>query len=399
MTRPSFSHLVLTLAGKDWRLFWADRRAAVLCFAVPVVLASVFGLIFGRSTEDKAAARLPVAVVVEDDGPFTRRTADAILGAARLDAVELTRAEAERQVADRRPGVAIVLSRGFERVRDWVPGGSSPRPPVEILHHPTASAEGQWAEGVLTETVMRQLAGEKLGGLLGTGGDALAPPFQAEVGPVTGPGRARFDAYAHSFCGMTLQYLLFWGMESGLVFLLERQRGVWPRLRAAPVPLRAILLGKGLATAGIALLMVLVTFGFGWVVFGVRVAGSWPGFVLLAITASGLAAATGLLVAAVGGTEARARSVSILIIIGVSMLGGLWLPAFLLPGWVRDLALALPTTWAMRGLDGVTWQGRGFLDVLPGAAVVAGFTAVFLVVAVAQLAAADRRGQRGRCLA
>ena len=35
-----------TLAAKDWRLFWADRRAAVLCFVVPVVLASAFGLIF-----------------------------------------------------------------------------------------------------------------------------------------------------------------------------------------------------------------------------------------------------------------------------------------------------------------------------------------------------------------
>ncbi|MDB5305925.1 MAG: transporter permease [Gemmataceae bacterium] len=397
MTRPPLSHLVLALAGKDWQLFWADRRAAVLCFVVPVVLASAFGLIFGRSTEDRAATRLPVAVVVEDDGPFTRRVADAVLASDRLEAVELTRAEAETRVADRRPGVAVVLPRGFERVKDWTPGGGGDRPPVEILHHPTTVAERQWAEGVLTETVMRGLAREKLGGLAGAGGDAFAPPFRTEAAPVTGPGRAHFNAYTHSFCGMTLQYLLFWGMESGLLFLRERQRGTWVRMRAAPVPLGAVLLGKMLATAGIALLMVLVTFGFGRVAFGVTVTGSWPGFVLLALAASGLAAATGLLVAAVGGTEARARSVSILVILGVSMVGGLWLPAFLLPGWVRDLALSLPTTWAMRGLDGVTWQGWGFAAALPSVAAVAGFAAVFLAVAVARLVAADRRGRRGGC--
>ena len=40
------------LAGKDWRLFWADRRAAALCFLVPVVLASAFGLIFARPAQD-----------------------------------------------------------------------------------------------------------------------------------------------------------------------------------------------------------------------------------------------------------------------------------------------------------------------------------------------------------
>jgi ABC-2 type transport system permease protein len=393
MIRPTYPGLILALAGKDWRLFWADRRAAALCFLVPVVLASAFGAIFGRTTADKAATRLPVAVVVEDDGPFTRQIADELLASPRAEAVELSRAAAEARVGDRRPGVAIVLPRGFERVKDWQPGTTTDRPPVELLYHPTTTAERQWAEGVLTEIVMRRLAREKFGGLAGT--DVFAPPFRAAAAAVTGPARAPFNAYTHSFCGMTLQYLLFWGMESGLLFLRERQRGTWVRLRAAPVPLGAILLGKALATASIALLIVLVTFAVGRVAFGVTVTGSWVGFGLLALAASGLAAATGLLVAAIGGTEARARSVSILVILGVSMVGGLWLPAFLLPGWVRDLALSLPTTWAMRGLDGVTWQGRGLAETARGAAAVAAFAAVLLALAVARLVAAEEQRKRG----
>jgi ABC-2 type transport system permease protein len=166
-------------------------------------------------------------------------------------------------------------------------------------------------------------------------------------------------------------------------------------LRAAPVPLWSILAGKTLSTAAIALLMVLVTFGFGAVVFGVRVVGSWPGFLLLAAAASGLAAATGLLVAALGGTEARARSICILVILGVSMLGGLWLPSFALPGWARDLALVLPTTWAMRGLDGVTWQDRGLLAVLPNVGVGAALTATFQAVAGGRRVSSEARRRRG----
>ena len=275
-------------------------------------------------------------------------------------------------------------------MKDWRPGSPDERPPVEIRHHPLASAERQWAEGALTEIVMRRLARDKLGD-----NAELAPPFHIEATAATGANHSAFNAYTHSFSGMTLQYLLFWGMESGLLFLRERQRGSWTRLQAAPLPLAAILLGKALATAAVALLVVLATFGFGCLAFGVRIHGSHLGFALLALAASGLAAATGLLVAALGDTEARARAVSILVILGVSMLGGLWLPAFLLPGWLRDIALSLPTTWAMRGLDAATWQGKNLLGVLGNAAVVAAFAAVFLVLAAARIKSVETRRRKG----
>ncbi len=380
--------LILALAGKDWRLFWADRRAAALGFAVPVVLASAFGLLLHRPPGDPA--RLPLAVAADADGPFTRAVVADLLASPRLDAKLVPAAEATACVADRDPGVAVVLPKGFERL----PAGGD-RPSVALLHHPSCGAERQWAEGAFTEVVMKRLARERLPTFLAA--DALTPPFEVAAAPVAAGGGspAAFNAYTHSFNGMTLQYLLFWGMESGLMLLRERRRGVWTRVRAAPVPLGAVLLGKALATAGIALLQVGVTFAFGWAAFGVAVTGSAVGFALLAVAACGLAAATGLLVAAIGGTEARARSVCVLAILGVSMVGGLWMPAFLLPAWVRGAALALPTTWAMRGLEAVTWEGRGLRAALPGVAAVWGFTALFLALAAARLASAEARRRRG----
>src|SRR4029079_3360299 len=127
-------------------------------------------------------------------------------------------------------------------------------------------AERQWAEGVFAETVMRRLARGRLAGVVNT-----ETPFSIEAAPVGGPGRAGFNSYTHSFSGMTLQYLLFWGMESGLLFLRERRQGIWARVRRAPWPVWVVLTGKAVATAGIALLIVLATFGFGYVAFGVRV--------------------------------------------------------------------------------------------------------------------------------
>src|SRR5262249_34167625 len=147
-----------------------------------------------------------------------------------------------------------------------------------------------------------------------------------------------------------------------------------------------------LATALVALAQFAATFAFGAAFFGVCITGSVLGFVLIALAAALLSAATGLLVAALGGNEGRARSVAILVILTLSLLGGLWLPAFLLPGWAQRLALALPTTWAARGLEGVTWQGMGLGEALHCAGVLAGFSAGFLAVAWWGLSRAERRG-------
>jgi ABC-2 type transport system permease protein len=386
MPPPLFA-LALAIAGKDWRLFWADRRAALLAFAVPIALASAFGLVFARQTDARAASKVQLAVVIEEDSEFAGRIAGALLASDRCEVTFLSRSEAEARVADRRPGVAIVLPPGFDRVKNWRPGSIAEPIAVSILHHPLAQAEKQVAEGILAEVVMRAVAKEKLGAV-------IAAPFRVEAAAVAGSPTANFNSYSHSFSGMTLQYLLFWGMESGLLLLRERQRGAWSRLRAAPVPLSAVLLGKALATAGIALLIVAVTFAFGWFAFGIRIQ-SWVGFACLAVAASGLAAASGLLVAAIGGSEARARSLSILVILGVSMLGGLWLPSFLLPGWLRDASLGLPTTWAMRGFDAATWQGLELKHALKCSWVVAVFSAGFLFIAAVRLAACESRRRRG----
>jgi ABC-2 type transport system permease protein len=396
--RMSRGRLIAALAAKDWRLFWADRRAALLAFAVPILLASAFGLIFHKPDANGSGAptKLPVLIVIEDNGHFTDQVAVDLVASPRLDARYATRAEAEAAVADNRPSVAIVLPTGFEKLRDWRPGGSDERFQLQLLHHPAAAAERQIAEGAVTEVVMKQLARERLGGLARASDAVLAPPFRiVPTSTASASADVRFNSYSHAFCGMTLQYLLFWGMESGLVFLRERRRGVWSRLRAAPVPFGCVLAAKVLSTAYIAFLQVLATFGFGYLVFGVGVTGSFVGFVLLAVAACGLAAATGLLVAAIGRTEARARSVSILVILGISMLGGLWVPAFVLPGWVRDVALALPTSWAMRGLGGVTWQGQGFVAVLPSVGMVAAFAVVFLALATWRLRAGERALRQG----
>ncbi len=426
--------LLAVLFVKDWRLVWSDRRAVLLSFAVPIALASLFSLLFDRPRQSGEAVRLRLLVAVEATGPCTEAVLQELQASPRLEVAVVSRSAAEEAVRRQRAAVALVLPAGFEEAvgRVALPlgvpvsvaaagtgptGVAATEPPaaaassvsksqksglevsgshqsgleLPLLYGPTAEAERYWAEGAVTEAVWKAVA-RRQWPVWGEFAAELTSPVRVAAMPASPEVGGRLDAATHSFCGMTVQYLLFWGMECGLLFLRERQRGIWRRLRAGPASLGLLLLARALSTASLAVLQVMATFAFGGLVFGVRVHGSWVGFVLVTAALCALSAATGLLVAAWGGSEGRARQVSILVILAMSMLGGLWLPAFLLPEWVQRLGAVLPTRWAMDGLSVVTWQGAGGRAIVPHLAVLAGYVLVFLVGAVWRLRRQEELG-------
>lgn len=351
-------NLLWILALKDIQLFLVDKKAAALCFLVPIILASGFGYVFSKPLQNEDL-KLPLLIIREDNSPLAIKLADALLKSTKLEAAPASREDALRKIERRSARIALIIPKDFASqiaLKKKVPA-------IEILHHPSSSLESKWAEGIFTEIAFREAAPELLGFWLpGASSLKLERPFEVKKDPYpTGMDISR-QAYSHSFSGMTMQYLLFWGMDCGLLLLRERRQGIWKRLKAAPIPIPTLLGGKIIATALIALTQILITFSFGSLVFGVSINGSILGFLIMAIATALLSAATGLLIAAVGGTENRARSMAILSILSISILGGLWLPSFMLPLYVQNFSLILPTTWMIKGFEGVIWQGMGLLD-------------------------------------
>ena len=367
-------NLLWVLASKDIQLFLVDKKAAALCFLVPIILASGFGYVFSKPLQNEDL-KLPLLIIREDNSPLAIKLADALLKSTKLEAAPASREEALRKIERRSARIALIIPKDFASqiaLKKKVPA-------IEILHHPSSSLESKWAEGIFTEIAFREAAPELLGFWLpGASSLKLERPFEVKKEPFpTGMDISR-QAYSHSFSGMTMQYLLFWGMDCGLLLLRERRQGIWKRLKAAPIPLPTLLGGKIIATALIALTQILFTFSFGSLVFGVAINGSILGFLIMAIATALLSAATGLLIAAVGGTENRARSMAILSILSLSILGGLWLPSFMLPLYVQNFSLLLPTTWMIKGFEGVIWQGMGLVDASYCALVTLLFSTAFI---------------------
>jgi ABC-2 type transport system permease protein len=192
----------------------------------------------------------------------------------------------------------------------------------------------------------------------------------------------QYNGYAHSFGGIGIQFILFVGIDVGIALLLQRQGGVWKRLRAAPLS-RGVVLGSRATSAAIAsMFIMMVLFGFARVVFNVRVQGSMAGFLGVCAAFSLMTASWGLLIAALGKTPEATRGLAILTTLLMVMLGGAWVPTFIFPAWLQKLTVVIPARWAMDGLDATTWRGLGFSAAALPIALLTGCALLFGALAV-----------------
>jgi len=212
----------------------------------------------------------------------------------------------------------------------------------------------------------------------------LTMPYEVKKQAVTSASGTPYNGYAHAFAGMGVQFILFMAIEMGVGLLLQRQQGLWKRLRAAPLS-RGVLLGsRAVSTALISLFILFCLFGFARVVFGVRTEGSVPGFLAVCVAFSLMTAAFGLLIAGVGKTPEGTRGISIVSTLLLLMLGGAWVPTFVFPAWLQRLTVAVPTRWAIDGLDATTWRGLGFSAVALPIVLLVATAIAFVALAVAR---------------
>ena len=417
----------LALFRKDLRLFFSDRRAVLMSFAAPILIASFFGFLFSGSSKGDAA-KVPVSLVDGDGSVVSRKLMASIASDKSLDAKMESLEAARERVRKGKATVALVIPKGFgeEATRAFFRGGKKPQ--VGLHYDPSHTAELGLVKGLLTQHAMEVVSAEVFNGEAGRGvvkeslseldtakgmkaedrtalkdllgsldryqsrqkedkpaggaGPGMTMPFSMLESAVTSGDQVEYNGFAHSFGGMGVQFILFMGIEAGISILLLRQTGLWKRLRSAPLSKATLLGSRAASAAAISMLILAVIFGFARLVFQVRIQGSFLGFLGVCLAFSLMTASYGLLIASLGHTPDAARGLSIFVTLLMVMLGGAWIPAFVFPAWLQKVTLLVPTRWAVDGLDAMTWRGLGLMEALPPIAVLLAFTALFGAVAV-----------------
>jgi ABC-2 type transport system permease protein len=209
----------------------------------------------------------------------------------------------------------------------------------------------------------------------------LTIPYEVTATAMAARDGVPYNGYAHSFAGMSVQFILFAGIDAGVVLLLLRQRGLWQRIRAAPLSKGEFLLARTLSTALISAFQLAVIYAAAVLLFGVRIQGSPVGFVGVALAFCLLNASFGLLLATLGRSAPATRGIASMVTLLLVMLGGAWVPSFVFPLWLQKASLYTPTRWAVDGLDAMTWRGLPFGQALLPMAVLFGTALVCLLLA------------------
>ena len=418
---------IIALVRTDLQLFRGDRRAVVVGVLVPILIAAFFGYVFGGSGARDDAGKMAVAVVNEDAVPLAAEIVAALAADPLLNTRSTSRAEAETLVRTGQVPVAVRLPAHFSdaAVGAFFTGRGKPR--VELLVDPSNRMSGQVVEGLLTEHAMQLVSKAAMSGPdtdaqiaqriaeLAASSDAevsqraelksllesvqrlnartradggppaggiqrgLTIPYEVDVRPLSGPANVPYNSYAHSFAGMTVQFILVSGIDAGVVLLLMRSRGIWQRFRSAPLARWQLLVARALSTTLIGLFQFVLVYAAAFAIFHVRIQGSVLGFAAVALSFCVMNATFGLMLASIGRSAGVTRGLATMATLLLVMVGGAWVPSFVFPAWLQTVSLASPVRWAVDGLDAMTWRGLGLDAALMP-------VAVLLVTAMACLA-------------
>lgn len=421
---------VAAMVRKDMQLFFSDRRAVIMSFAVPIAIASFFGSIFSGPSRNAEPARIAVAIVDQDGSAISKGIVAGALADKNLKLTTPAEPDARDSVRRGKTVVAVIIPRGFGDAAGRAFFSSGEKPLIDLVYDPSHAMELAMVRGVMTEHIMEAVSREMFGGQQGrvlidemlpriersptlpegqrkaladmlasvqkyngqTASDGAAQnaprgitmPYSIREQAMTAGSNVAYNGYAHSFAGMAIQFLLFAMANLGVEMLLERQRGLWKRLRSAPVSRAALLAGKAISGALISLMTLWVSFAFAMIVFHVRIEGSVAGFIAISLGVALMAAAFGILVAALGNTPATARGITSFAILIMVMLGGAWVPTFVFPAWLQQLTLVVPVRWAVDGFDAMTWRGLDAGGAVRPVLVLVGFAAAFMAIAAAR---------------
>jgi ABC-2 type transport system permease protein len=408
---------IFALTWKDLKLFFKDPKAMALIFLQPFL----FIVIMSYALAGAFGSGKPIKIIVvnEDRGNEAARVVKDLSGLSGI-AVEtswegavVTRKKAEELITAGKRGLAVIFPPDFSSVLEQDPADKEPAStrvllmvdpaaPASVTGPVTGAVQGMIERTSFTARMPRGI--DYLFGrydMTGTGISREALKKKAEdsisrMGPDGGdktvtvekvtPKAMKMERFPDSFQqnvpGYTI-YGVFW-IASLLAasVLREKREGTFARLMAAPIGRSTVLAGKLIPYYLINVLQIAIMMAASAALFKMTFGSSPAGLVATSLALAACATSLGILISSLARTEAQASSMTVLLLLVMSALGGCFVPRFLMPRALQTIGLLTPHAWALDAYQDLIVRGYGLIDVMPKVAVLAGFALLFFVVGI-----------------
>ena len=390
------------IAVNDIRVFLADRSNYVNLFVMPIILALVLGFAFSGGD---SADNIRVDIIDNDNSPQSQALLDTLRETNPTFVLcpmdDTLIADFSCDLGETFDGsVGFSVEQSLERLDDSVSASLIVIPAnygndlstfkgVQIDYY--SYADMTTGDGVLTslQAAIQRQNGAIVAARVGRGiGDALLEEDSTDtfVDAVyqdalnqwaTDDSLVKFvstqageeseettgSGFNQSVPGMACMYVLFTAMAGLQTLLEERKQWTLQRLVILPISRATILSGKILGR----MLMCMTTFSVMFIVglgLGVDFGGNLAAAFLIMLAYSICTTSMNFAIAPLIRSEGQAASLSVMIAIVFSALGGAWWPLEIVPEPMRVIGHLSPVAWAMNGFNELIYFGGGVVDIL-----------------------------------
>jgi ABC-2 type transport system permease protein len=404
-------HQIIAITLKELKVLWLDREALALLFAMPMffILVMSFAL---EGVFQAGSKGHPIEILVlhrnggrlADQAIADLKQMEGLILIEIHEGIPLTSDKAEQLIGKGVYPLALLFPEGYtERVLQTSKDPQKRKATVYLISDPAmnlqllATVKGA-IQGVIERRVLLAKVPQRLKEMFGTlGGIEGQLDNMLENANISEGGRSGVD-FIHTFPkgyntgrrptateqnvpAYTIFGVFFIVLTLASSFLQEKKDGTFQRILSAPLFKTALLIGKLLPYYLMNLIQIALMFSVGVMVFGMEL-GHLPALVIISLALSAAANGLGLLVAALGKTESQVNGMSVLLAITLSALGGMMVPAFIMPDLMKTLSLFTPHAWALAGYHDIIIRGLGIKEILTEVAVLLGFASFFFFIAL-----------------
>jgi ABC-2 type transport system permease protein len=408
----------LTIVRRDLIRYLRNPGRTALLFAMPLVMAGIFSLVFGGNGGAEGIS-IRVLLFDQDQSLLSRLLAGAggsSQADGRLDIVPVG-AEGLEMMERGEASALVHLPEGF--TADFLAGRQTT---IEVIKNPAhrflpqVVDEGVGILGVVLsqasvvfrsefnqisqfrasnafpeDAAVAAMSGDINGKLRELDHFLFPPVISLETTTSdAGDSGAGFSILAIMLPGLSVMGILFLAQSATRDILRDRESGLLRHLLTSPVSVGDYILGKSLSvllvtTVGFLILVLIgVAAGVHW--------GSPPAVAALLLATSVAASGTLLLIMSAVGSERQGDALTTIIIISWSLLGGGFVPVSQIPAFLRPISATTLVYWATDGFNALVINHAGVTDIALNLVVLTGFGFTFLMAGALLL---QRRIGRG----
>jgi ABC-2 type transport system permease protein len=363
---------IAAVVAKEFIQLVRDRLTYAMIIGVPIGQLLLFG--YAINSDPK---HLPTAVLVQDQGEFSRSVIGALQRSDYFDIVWVAHSHGEMDRLMRRGEIqfAITIPGDFTR---RVVRREDPQILVEAdASDPTATGAAVAALAQLPQYALTH----DLKGPLATP-SATGPPFEVVVQRRYNPESITSYNIVPGLLATILTLTLV--MMTALAVTRETERGTMEMLLSTPIRPLEVMIGKLTPYVVVGIGQAAVILVLARLLFGVPLEGGWLALAIGMVLFIVGSLALGFLISTVARNQLQAMQMSVFYFLPSILLSGFLFPFRGMPVWAQWLGTILPVTHMLRVVRGSVLKGVGLGDQFGNLGALALFVLVIAGIAIKQ---------------